>query len=106
MYVQMVHIHVKPDRIGDFLDAFRINFEGTRTEPGNLRFDVLQDPDDETRFSIFEIFTDAAALDAHRETAHYRETVALLDDIMTGARSKSLYRLVMSDLTDGDGLKP
>lgn len=100
MYVQLVHIHVKPDRIGDFLDAFRINYEGTVQEPGNLRFDVLQDPEDETRFSIFEIFADAAALDAHRETAHYKKTVALLDDIMTGPRQKDLFKLVMSDLTE------
>lgn len=100
MLVQLVHIQVKPDRVGDFLDAFRINYEGTRKEPGNLRFDVLQDPDDETRFSIYEVFVDEAAVDAHRNTEHYAKTVALLDDIMTGPRSKDFYRMMMSDLTD------
>lgn len=100
MLVQLVHIQVKPDRIEDFLDAFRINYNGTIKEPGNLRFDVLQDPDDETRFSIFEVFKNDAALDDHRKTEHYKETVALLEDIMTGPRSKDFYKMVMSDLTE------
>ncbi|MDT8855101.1 antibiotic biosynthesis monooxygenase [Paracoccaceae bacterium Fryx2] len=103
MFVQLVHITVKPDRVQDFLDAFRINFDGTTREPGNRRFDVLQDPEDATKFAIFEIFDNAEALDAHRETDHYKQTVALLDDIMTGPRSKNLFRLVMSDLLDGRG---
>jgi autoinducer 2-degrading protein len=100
MFVQLVHIHVKPDRIGDFLDAFRINYEGTIREPGNLRFDVLQDPEDETRFTIVEIFRSAESVDDHRRTEHYKKTVALLEDIMSGPRSKDIYRLVMSDLAD------
>ncbi|MEH6728083.1 MAG: antibiotic biosynthesis monooxygenase [Hyphomicrobiales bacterium] len=100
MLVQLVHIQVKPDRIEDFLDAFRINFEGTTKEPGNLRFDVLQNPDDATKFTIFEVFTDEAAVDAHRKTPHYAKTVALLDDIMTGPRSKDFYHMVMSNLIE------
>jgi autoinducer 2-degrading protein len=103
MYVQLVQIQVKPDRIEDFLDAFRINFEGTSKEPGNLRFDVLQDPKDETCFSIFEVFKDEAALDDHRKTPHYKETVALLDDIMSKPRSKDIYHMKMSDLLEGRG---
>ncbi|QGZ34711.1 antibiotic biosynthesis monooxygenase [Stappia indica] len=100
MFVQLVHIQVKPDRIEDFLDAFRINYEGTTREPGNLRFDVLQDPEDETRFTIVEIFRSAESVDDHRRTEHYKTTVALLEDIMTGPRSKDIFRLVMSDLVD------
>ena len=100
MLVQLVHIQVKPDRIEDFLDAFRINFEGTTKEPGNLRFDVLQNPDDATKFTVFEVFTDEAAVDAHRKTPHYAKTVALLEDIMTGPRSKDFYHMVMSNLIE------
>ncbi|NNU79886.1 autoinducer-2 (AI-2) modifying protein LsrG [Halovulum dunhuangense] len=97
MFVQIVRINVKPDRVEDFLDAFRLNYEGTIREPGNVRFDVLQDPEDETRFTIYEVFTSAEAVDEHRKTEHYKETVARLDDIMTGNRTKEVFDLVMSD---------
>jgi autoinducer 2-degrading protein len=97
MFVQIVRINVKPDRVEDFLDAFRINYEGTTKEPGNIRFDVLQDPEDETRFTIYEVFKSAESVDEHRNTDHYKETVARLEDIMTGSRTKEVFDLVMSD---------
>jgi len=48
-------------------------------EPGNLRFDVLQDPQDQAHFILYEAYQDEAAAKAHKETEHYllwRETVA------------------------------
>lgn len=95
MFVQLVHIRVKPDCIDAFLEVFRVNFDGTRQEPGNIRFDVLQDPAEPTHFAIYEVFENAEAVEAHRQTAHYKETVAKLEPLMEGPRSKDLYTLVM-----------
>ena len=98
MFVQLVHIRIKPGKTGDFLRVFRENFEGTRKEPGNYRFDVLQDPDDENHFVIYEAFEDEAAVDAHRQTEHYKRTVVGLADLMTtGTREKQFFRMVMPD---------
>jgi len=46
MLVVHVHVHVRPDDIGDFLDATRQNARASLTEPGALRFDVVQDEAD------------------------------------------------------------
>jgi len=98
MFVQLVHIRIKPGRVQEFFDVFRTNFEGTRAEPGNFRFDMLQDPEDENHFVIYEAFEDEAAVDAHRETDHYRKTVEGLKDLMTtGTREKDFYRMVMPE---------
>lgn len=95
MFVQLVRIRVKPDCIDRFLEVFRVNYEGTRREPGNLRFDVLQDPADPTRFAIYEVFTDAEAVEAHRRTEHYRATVAALEPLVDGPRGKEIFTLVL-----------
>lgn len=101
MFVQLVHIRIKPGRTQDFFDVFRINFEGTRAEPGNFRFDVLQDPEDENHFVIYEAFENEAAVAAHRQTEHYRRTVEGLKDLMTTAdRKKDYYRMVMPEHAD------
>ncbi len=101
MFIQMVTIMVKPGHAGTFLEAFRINYEGTRQEPGNLRFDVLRDPDDDHKFLIYEVFTSADALEAHRQTPHYRKCVSMLEPIQIGPRSKTFYHAEMADfLTD------
>ncbi len=46
MHVTLVHIHVTPENTGDFIAASRANHEASIQEPGNLRFDVLQSPQD------------------------------------------------------------
>ena len=81
----------------EFLEVFRVNFDGTRSEPGNFRFDVLQDPEDENHFVVYEVFESEAAVDEHRRTAHYAATVELLDRLMEGPRQKDFYRMVMPD---------
>lgn len=71
MHVSLVHIRVLPDTLDAFLEASQTNREGSMHEPGNLRFDVLRDPEDPTRFLIYEVFVDAEAAAAHKTTSHY-----------------------------------
>lgn len=95
MLIQLVSVEVIPGQRDRFIEAMRINREGTRREPGNLRFDLLCDPSDENRFSIYEIFTGPDALEAHRQTAHYRTCVQMIDPITTGPRSKQFFQPVL-----------
>ncbi len=81
MHVTLVHVRVLPGRVEDFVTATRANHLASVAEPGNVRFDVLQAPDDETRFILYEAYADAHAAAAHKETAHYlawREAVSPL----------------------------
>ena len=71
MFVTVVYVHVKPEYVADFVEAIRVNHEGSVREPGNIRFDILQSVDDPTRFVAYEAYTDEAAAKAHKETAHY-----------------------------------
>ena len=73
-----VQVHVKPQAIEGFKAASLANAEASRREPGVLRFDVVQQLDDPTRFVLVEVYRDSQAHAAHRETAHYaawRDTV-------------------------------
>ena len=48
-------------------------------KPENLRFDVLQDPENPTHFLLYEAYKSQTGVDAHKKTDHYltwRETVA------------------------------
>lgn len=79
MHVTLVHVRVNPENVDAFIAATRANHEASINEPGNRRFDVLQNPDDPARFVLYEAYVSAADAAAHKETAHYlnwRETVA------------------------------
>lgn len=81
MYVVIVEVHVRAEKVAQFLRLTRANHEGTRTEPGNRRFDVLEQNDDPTRFVLYEVYEDEAAFAAHQKAAHYlawRDAVAEL----------------------------
>ena len=71
MFVTLVHIHVKPDKVAGFLDATRANHEASIREDGNVRFDVLRSVEDPNRFVLYEWYADEASARAHKETAHY-----------------------------------
>ena len=79
MHVTLVHVYVKPENVDDFIAASQKNHEASIQEPGNLRFDILQSPDDPTFFILYEAYTNADEAAAHKQTEHYltwRETVA------------------------------
>lgn len=79
MHVTLVHVRVKAERVADFIAATRANHEASVREPGNRRFDVLQAPDDPTRFILYEAYASPADAAAHKQTAHYatwRDAVA------------------------------
>ena len=79
MLVVHVHVHVKSDSVEAFKEATRLNARLSLLELGVLGFDVLQRQDDPTRFVLVEIYRDAEAAAAHKETPHYpvwRDAVA------------------------------
>jgi len=79
MLIVHVHVHVKPECVEAFQAATRTNARLSRLESGVLRFEVLQQADDPTKFVLVEIYRDAAANAAHKETPHYpvwRDAVA------------------------------
>jgi len=79
MLVVHVHVHVKPECVEAFQEATRLNARQSLLEAGVRRFDVLQQQDDPTQFVLVEVYRDAKAAAAHKETPHYplwRDTVA------------------------------
>ena len=79
MLVVHIRVHVKPECVEAFKEATRLNARLSLLELGVLRFDVLQQQDDPTRFVLVEVYRRAEAAAEHKETPHYpvcRDTVA------------------------------
>jgi (4S)-4-hydroxy-5-phosphonooxypentane-2,3-dione isomerase len=101
MLVVHVHVHVRPGQVGDFLAATRLNAQASLDEPGVLRFDVIQDQDDPAHVVLVEVYRDAEAPAAHKQTAHYalwRDTVA---EMMAEPRSSVKFSAVFPAGADG-----
>lgn len=79
MLVVHIQVQVKPECVEAFKQATLANARASLLELGVARFDVVQQQDDPARFVFVEVYRDAAAAAAHKETAHYpvwRDAVA------------------------------
>lgn len=73
MIVTIVHAFVKPEFVSEFIVATKANHTHAILEPGNFRFDILQDANDTSKFVLYEAYASEEAVSAHKETAHYFE---------------------------------
>jgi len=96
MIIVHVHVHVKAESIEEFSRASVENAHASIQEPGIARFDVIQQ-DDATRFVLIEIYRDAAAAAAHKETAHYAKWRDAVAPMMAEQRHSVKYNAVFPD---------
>ena len=95
MFIVHVHVRVKPESIEAFKAATLTNASESVKEPGVARFDVVQQTDDPAKFVLVEVYRDAAAAAAHKETKHYpvwRDTVAsMMAEPRTSVKFQNLF---------------
>lgn len=97
LYVVHVSVHVKPDSIEAFRRATLANAAESRKEPGVVRFDVVQDLADATRFVLVEVYRGEAGATAHKETAHYRTWRDAVEPLMAEPRTARRFAAVSPD---------
>jgi autoinducer 2-degrading protein len=97
LVVVHVQVHVKPEALEAFRRATLENAARSRDEPGVVRFDVVEDLDDRSRFVLVEVYRDEAAAAAHKETAHYRTWRDAVAPLMAEPRSSRKFTAVSPD---------
>ncbi|MBE2896423.1 (4S)-4-hydroxy-5-phosphonooxypentane-2,3-dione isomerase [Pasteurellaceae bacterium HPA106] len=100
MFAMLVEINIKEGKEEEFLEVFSRNHYGTRNEKGNVRFDVLRDPDVPTRFYAYEVYQNEQALEAHRTTEHYKRCIKELEPLMSKPRSKKIFNWFLPKLDE------
>jgi len=68
----LVDVEIKHDRVEEFLEAMKVDAEGSREEKGCMRFDVFRDKEKPNRFFFYEVYKDSDAVAAHKATNHFK----------------------------------
>jgi quinol monooxygenase YgiN len=90
----VVYVQVLPASVEAFRTASVANAAASIREPGVVRFDVMQETADPTRFVLFEVYRGHEGAAAHKLSAHYqtwRDTVA---PMMAESRTNKSYATV------------
>jgi quinol monooxygenase YgiN len=65
-------------------------------EPGCLMYQVSRSHENADHFLLYEQYQDMAALEAHRETAHFKEIIGEKISPLVERRERGFYNLVIS----------
>jgi len=71
----------KPGKTDDLRALLDGMLKPSRSEPGNLRYDLWQDQTDPSRFILDELYVDDAAVATHRATDHFQAYLARIGDL-------------------------
>jgi (4S)-4-hydroxy-5-phosphonooxypentane-2,3-dione isomerase len=97
MLIVHVQVRVKPECVEAFRQATVENARQSIQEAGIIRFDVMQQADDPTRFVLSEIYRTEQDPALHKETAHYQTWRDAVADMMAEPRSSKKYREIFPD---------
>jgi autoinducer 2-degrading protein len=95
MIVTCVFIDVKPDAIARFLEVTTLNHLESVKEPGNLRFDLVQQSNDSCRFMLYEAYESEEEASAHKNTPHYLKWRDAVNDLMAEPRVGVRYNIIL-----------
>jgi (4S)-4-hydroxy-5-phosphonooxypentane-2,3-dione isomerase len=73
VYVNAVDLDINPADIQKYLAAAKENGAGAVTEPGCREFNVHVSAKDPNHVFLYEVYDNAAALEAHRATPHFKK---------------------------------
>ena len=93
--LRMVVTMTAPDGKADELRAVLESLvEPSRAEAGCLQYELLENLDDPNQFTFVEEWRDAAAIDAHAKTDHFKEGMGKLKGLLAGRPELRRCRLV------------
>lgn len=98
MHVTLVQVRVNPEQVEAFIEASRRNHLGSVQEPGNLRFDILQDAQDPTQFLLYEAYARAEDVAEHKATTHYLAWRDQVAEMMAQPRRATVYRALFPEV--------
>ena len=85
MFSLVVQMEVRPERREEFLAGMTANAEtSVRDEPACLRFDVSAVAADPNSFFLYELYTDAAAFEAHKASPHFAQWRTVAEQVLVG----------------------
>jgi quinol monooxygenase YgiN len=95
MFVVIVDVVTRKEFVDNFREAVvRQGMNSITKEDGCLGFEILQDPENPVRFTLYETYTDAQTFyDVHRTTPHFKD-YALTTDPWVESRSVRALRKI------------
>ena len=87
--IVLASFHPKKDKVNEVKEIILSMIKPTRLEEGNELYNFYEEKNKNNKiisFHLFEIYKNSAALDFHRETAHYKDYRSKIEDLLEKPR--------------------
>jgi quinol monooxygenase YgiN len=96
LYINAVDLDIQPGQIDQFLTLLKTNGAAAVKEPGCREFNITVAQKDPNHVFIFEVYDNAAALDAHRATDHFKTYLAATKDMVAKRDVRAMASVAMN----------
>jgi quinol monooxygenase YgiN len=94
MFTIHAFFKVEPKHRDEFLAVAKKVVEGTRTEEGNISYNLLEDAEQPNVFVFLEKWQDQNALDIHEKTPHFGEFVKAVKGLLLEPFTADVFEVV------------
>jgi autoinducer 2-degrading protein len=94
--VNAINLDIAPDQFDKFMEAAKENAAASTKDPGCREFNIVVSKDDPHHIMFFEVYDNAAALDVHRATDHFKKYQAVTKDMVTKRDAKQFLSVAMN----------
>jgi len=81
-FVNAVFLEINPADMPKYMEAIKENGAASVKEPGCRMFNIHVSAKEPNQVFLYEVYDNAAALDAHRQTAHFKKYAATTKDMV------------------------
>jgi (4S)-4-hydroxy-5-phosphonooxypentane-2,3-dione isomerase len=96
LLINAVNLDIVPAEFDKFMAVAKENGAASVHDPGCREFNIVVSKDDPHHVFFFEVYDDAAALDAHRATEHFKKYAAATKDMVAKRDVKQFSSVAMN----------
>jgi (4S)-4-hydroxy-5-phosphonooxypentane-2,3-dione isomerase len=94
--INAINLDIAPDQFDKFMAVAKENAAASTKDPGCREFNIVVSQDDPHHIMFFEVYDNAAALDAHRATDHFKKFQETTKDMVTKRDVKRFLSVAMN----------
>src|SRR5262249_39322229 len=83
LFINAVFLDINPADMPRFMEAIKENGANAVKEPGCRTFNIHVSAKDPNQVFLYEVYDNAAALEAHRQTPHFKKYAEITKNMVT-----------------------
>ena len=96
LFINAVFLDVNPADMPKFMEAIKENGAASVKEPGCRTFNIHVSAKDPNQVFLYEVYDNAAALESHRQTAHFKKYAATTKDMVAKRDARPMTSVAMN----------